>query len=100
MLEVAREEEAKLRRAGIVADEDWQARWYLDRVPPQIHSAAGLDTWWKGLAPEQRKALHWSLADLLPGEGSEQERYPNTWRWARRGCRCTTASSRVPTMTA
>ncbi|HHA2365801.1 ATP-dependent RNA helicase HrpA [Stenotrophomonas maltophilia] len=76
VLEVAREEEAKLRRAGIVADEDWQARWYLDRVPPQIHSAAGLDTWWKGLAPEQRKALHWSLADLLPGEGSEQERYP------------------------
>ncbi|MDA4571294.1 DUF3418 domain-containing protein, partial [Escherichia coli] len=29
VLEVAREEEAKLRRAGIVADEDWQARWYL-----------------------------------------------------------------------
>ena len=45
-------------------------------MPPQIHSAAGLDSWWKGLAPEQRKALHWSLADLLPGEGSEQERYP------------------------
>jgi ATP-dependent helicase HrpA len=41
VLEIAREEEAKLRRAGIVADEDWQARWYLDRVPPQIHSAAG-----------------------------------------------------------
>ncbi|KAG1256091.1 hypothetical protein G6F68_009937 [Rhizopus microsporus] len=76
VLEVAREEEAKLRRAGIVADEDWPARWYVDRVPPQIHSAAGLDTWWKGLAPEQRKTLHWSLVDLLPGEGSEQERYP------------------------
>ena len=33
VLEQAREEEAKLRRAGIVADEDWQARWYLDRIP-------------------------------------------------------------------
>jgi len=76
VLELAREEEAKLRRAGIVADEDWQARWYLDRVPPQIHSAAGLDTWWKALPPEQRRTLHWSLVDLLPGEGSEQERYP------------------------
>jgi len=76
VLEQAREEEAKLRRAGIVADEDWQARWYLDRVPPQIHSAAGLDTWWKALAPEQRRSLAWTAQDLLPGEGSEQDRYP------------------------
>jgi ATP-dependent helicase HrpA len=76
VLEQAREEEAKLRRAGIVADEGWQARWYLDRVPSEIHSATGLDTWWKGLAPEKRRALAWSLADLLPGEGSDAERYP------------------------
>ncbi len=76
VLEQAREEEAKLRRAGIVADEDWQARWYLDRVPAQIHSASGLDAWWKALPAEQHRALRWSLADLLPGEGSEQERYP------------------------
>lgn len=76
VLEQAREEEAKLRRAGIVADEDWQARWYLDRVPSNIHSANLLDGWWKALAPEQRRGLHWSLVDLLPGEGSEQDRYP------------------------
>ncbi|MNK65174.1 ATP-dependent RNA helicase HrpB [compost metagenome] len=76
VLEQAREEEAKLRRAGIVADEGWQARWYLDRVPAEIHSATALDTWWKGLAPDKRHALAWSLADLLPGEGSDAERYP------------------------
>lgn len=76
VLAQAHEEEAKLRRAGIVADEDWQARWYLDRIPGEIHSASGLDAWWKALAPEQRRALHWSLADLLPGEGSAAERYP------------------------
>ncbi len=75
-LEQAREEEAKLRRAGIVADEDWQARWYLDRVPADLHSAAGLDAWYKTLAPEARRALHWSLTDLLPGEGSEEDRFP------------------------
>ncbi|KAF1708719.1 ATP-dependent RNA helicase HrpA [Pseudoxanthomonas sacheonensis] len=75
-LEQAREEEAKLRRAGIVADEDWQARWYLDRIPADLHSAAGLDAWYKTLAPEARRALHWSLADLLPGEGSEEDRFP------------------------
>ncbi|WP_433853969.1 ATP-dependent RNA helicase HrpA [Stenotrophomonas nitritireducens] len=76
VLEQAREEEAKLRRAGIVADEDWQARWYLDRIPAEIHSASGLDAWWKALPADQHRALRWSLTDLLPGEGSEQERYP------------------------
>ena len=75
-LEHAREEEAKLRRAGIVADEDWQARWYLDRIPSDLNSAAGLDAWYKKLAPEARRALHWSLTDLLPGEGSEEDRFP------------------------
>ncbi len=75
-LEQAREEEAKLRRAGLVADEDWQARWYLDRVPSDLHSAAGLDAWWKTLPADKRRALHWSLTDLLPGEGSEEDRYP------------------------
>ncbi len=75
-LEQAQEEEAKLRRAGLVADEDWQARWYLDRVPPEIHSAAGLDAWWKALPADKRRALQWSLVDLLPGEGSEEDRFP------------------------
>jgi len=75
-LEKAREEEAKLRRAGLVADEDWQARWYLDRLPPALNSVAGLDSWYGKLPPEQKKALEWSLADLLPGEGSEAERFP------------------------
>ncbi|KRG71474.1 ATP-dependent RNA helicase HrpA [Pseudoxanthomonas dokdonensis] len=76
VLAQAHEEEAKLRRAGIVADEDWQARWYLDRIPSEIHSAAGLEAWYKKLAPEARHALQWSLTDLLPGEGSEADRFP------------------------
>ncbi len=69
-------EEAKLRRAGLVADEDWQARWYLDRLPAETNSVAALDSGYPKLSVEQRKALEWSLADLLPGEGSEAERFP------------------------
>jgi len=76
VLEQAREEEAKLRRAGIVADEDWQVRWYLDRIPSDLHSAAGLDAWYRQLPPQTRHSLHWSLTDLLPGEGSEEDRFP------------------------
>jgi len=75
-LEKAREEEAKLRRAGLVVDEDWQARWYLDRLPHDMCTAAALDAWHAKSSPAQRHALEWPLADLLPGEGSEQERFP------------------------
>src|SRR5690606_38020661 len=75
-LEQAREEEAKLRRAGLVADEDWQARWYLDRIPAEIHSATGLDAWYRKLEQETKQALRWSLADLLPGEGQQGDLYP------------------------
>ncbi|HEX5756133.1 MAG TPA: ATP-dependent RNA helicase HrpA, partial [Arenimonas sp.] len=75
-LEKAREEEAKRRRAGLVADEDWQARWYLDRLPADVHNVQALDRWYGLQSPEQRHALEWSLADLLPGEGSEQDRFP------------------------
>ena len=76
MLEKAREEEAKLRRAGLVADEDWQARWYLDRLPADMCTAAALDAWYGKASPAQRHALEWPLAELLPAEGSEQERFP------------------------
>ncbi|MEO5596944.1 MAG: ATP-dependent RNA helicase HrpA [Lysobacteraceae bacterium] len=75
-LEKAREEEAKLRRAGIVSNEDWQARWYLDRLPPELCSAAGLDAWYAKLPADNKHALEWSLTDLLPGEGSEHDRFP------------------------
>jgi ATP-dependent helicase HrpA len=72
----AGEEEAKQRRAGLIADADWQARWYLDRLPPDLNSAQGLGSWYGKLPPEKKKALEWSLADLLPGEGSEADRFP------------------------
>lgn len=76
MLAKAQEEEAKLRRSGLIADEDWQARWYLDRLPPEINSVHGLDSWFGKLPAEKKKSLEWSLADLLPGEGSEVDRFP------------------------
>ncbi|KFN43085.1 ATP-dependent RNA helicase HrpA [Arenimonas oryziterrae] len=72
----AQEEEAKRRRAGLIADEDWQARWYLDRLPPDINSVQGLDSWFGKLPPEKKKGLEWTVTDLLPGEGSEADRFP------------------------
>jgi len=75
-LERAQEEEAKQRRAGLVVDEDWQVRWYLDRLPSDVHNTAALEAWYGKLDPSARKALEWSLADLMSVEGSGVERFP------------------------
>jgi ATP-dependent helicase HrpA len=72
----AKEEEAKQRRAGLVVDEDWQAQWYLDRLPPHVHNAQALDAWYARLEPPQKAALEWSLDDLLVGDTSEAARFP------------------------
>ena len=59
-LELAKQEEAKLRRVGLVVDEDWQARWYLDRLPEHVHNAQALDAWVSKLPKEGKAALEWS----------------------------------------
>ncbi|MCJ0825464.1 ATP-dependent RNA helicase HrpA [Luteimonas sp. 50] len=72
----AREEEAKQRRAGLVVDEDWQARWYLDRLPPEVHNVQALDAWYARLTPDRKKALEWSRDELLVGDESDAARFP------------------------
>ncbi|SHF18795.1 ATP-dependent RNA helicase HrpA [Thermomonas hydrothermalis] len=72
----AREEEAKQRRVGLVVDEDWQARWYLDRLPPHVHNTQALEAWYKTLTPEQRAALEWTREDLLVADQSDAARFP------------------------
>jgi ATP-dependent helicase HrpA len=75
-LERAREEEAKQRRIGLVVDEDWQARWYLDRLPPHVHNAHALDAWYGKLSQAEKAALEWSYDDLLVAGQSDAERFP------------------------
>ncbi|PJJ98483.1 ATP-dependent RNA helicase HrpA [Lysobacteraceae bacterium NML03-0222] len=75
-LEAAREEEAKQRRTGLVVDEDWQSRWYLDRLPAHVHNVQALDAWYKGLDAAQKKALEWSRDDLLVADETDAARFP------------------------
>ena len=72
----AREEEAKQRRVGLVVDEDWMVRWYLDRLPPHVHNAHALDAWFGKLPPAEKAALEWSRGDLLVGDESDAARFP------------------------
>jgi ATP-dependent helicase HrpA len=72
----AKEEEAKQRRTGLVVDEEWQAQWYLDRLPPHVHNAQALDAWYARLAKDAKDAIEWSLADLMVGDESDATRFP------------------------
>jgi ATP-dependent helicase HrpA len=81
----AKEEEAKQRRTGLVVDEDWQAQWYLDRLPPHVHNAQALDAWYARLSKDEKASLDWSLADLMVGDQSDATRFPPYSRWAMRG---------------
>ena len=75
-LEIAKQEEAKLRRAGLVVDEDWQARWYLDRLPAHVHNAQALDAWFSRLPKEQKAALEWTRDDLLVADQADAALFP------------------------
>jgi ATP-dependent helicase HrpA len=75
-LALAREEEAKQRRGGLVVDEDWMAQWYLDRLPPQVHDTQALDAWYAKLPAAKKAAMEWSRQDLLTGDESETARFP------------------------
>ncbi len=72
----ARDEEAKLRRVGLVVDEDWQARWYLDRLPPHVHNAQALDAWAVKLPKADKLALEWSRDEVLVADEADATRYP------------------------
>ncbi|MDE2381040.1 MAG: ATP-dependent RNA helicase HrpA [Xanthomonadaceae bacterium] len=75
-LELAQQEEAKQRRVGLVVDEDWQARWYLDRLPVHIHNTQALEAWFGTLSKEQKAALEWSRDELLVADQSDAARFP------------------------
>ncbi len=75
-LAAAREEEAKQRRAGLVVDEDWQAAWYLDRLPAHVHNTQALDAWYKRLDKAGQAALEWTRQDLLLADETDAARFP------------------------
>ncbi|WP_374382994.1 ATP-dependent RNA helicase HrpA [Thermomonas sp.] len=75
-LELAQQEEAKQRRVGLVVDEDWQARWYLDRLPAHVHNAQAMDAWYAKLQKDEKAALEWSRDDLLVADQADAARFP------------------------
>ncbi|HEY1900524.1 MAG TPA: ATP-dependent RNA helicase HrpA [Steroidobacteraceae bacterium] len=72
--------EARIRRRDILVDEAAQAQFYARRIPTQVNSVAGFESWWREAARANPEALHMSLSDLCRREAPEAggEQFPPT----------------------
>jgi ATP-dependent helicase HrpA len=72
--------EARIRRRDILVDDATQAQFYATRIPLQVNSVAGFDSWWRDIARGNPEALHMSLSDLTRREAPEAsgENFPAT----------------------
>jgi ATP-dependent helicase HrpA len=57
--------EAKSRRRDILVDEETIYGFYAKRIPEDVYSLPGLETWLRGLPRESAKILHMRTGDLL-----------------------------------
>jgi ATP-dependent helicase HrpA len=72
--------EARIRRRDLLVDEPAQAQFYAARVPAQVNSVAGFESWWRECARTDPQLLHMSLSDLCHREAPEagDESFPPT----------------------
>ncbi len=77
VLEAARREEAKRRRHGLLRPDDQLIGWLDARIPADINSAVGLDTWYRTLDGERRADLEWTLDDVLEAEAAPALAFPD-----------------------
>lgn len=80
-LEDAFEIEDRLRRRGIVANEDMLYQFYDDRVPASVTNGAAFDHWWKKTQRKKPTLLDLDIDALLSEEASAATEvdFPGTW---------------------
>jgi len=72
--EALEREEAKLRRRGVILDEDRVADFYLARIPEGIHSLAAFERWLRQSSPGNDRLLRFSAADVIPPDAPAVDR--------------------------
>ncbi len=79
MREQAHAKEEKLRRRGLLRDEEQLAEWFDERCPKEIHDSHALDRWLKQAPPAARDALKLTLDDLVipSARGDERLEFPD-----------------------
>ena len=78
-IEEAQETESKLRRRGVVADEDSLAAFYEERVPTNVVSGRHFDSWWKKEKATNPQLLDFTQEFLLGGQAAAEGDYPSEW---------------------
>ena len=63
--------EARIRRRDILVDESTQAQFYAARIPMQVNSVAGFESWWRETARDNPDALQMRPADLCRRDAPE-----------------------------
>lgn len=82
LLAEAAEVEEKVRRRGLVVDEDTLFEFYDSRLPQSVTTARHFDSWWKKKRAENKHYLDFDPAALLDDEGvdSSAAAFPEVWR--------------------
>ncbi|MGD7001084.1 ATP-dependent RNA helicase HrpA [Corynebacterium halotolerans] len=81
-LHEAAEVEERLRRRGIVADEDTLFDFYDAKLPAEATTGRNFDNWWKKESRENPHLLDFDPEALLneAAAGATEEAFPDTWR--------------------
>jgi ATP-dependent helicase HrpA len=79
MREQAHSKEEKLRRRGLLRDEEQLAEWFDQRCPKEILDSHSIERWLKHAAPAERDALKLTLDDLVipSARGDERFEFPD-----------------------
>ena len=80
LVEQAREVERRSRTHGLVADEQAHFRFFDDRVPEHVTSAAAFNRWWKDERRERPDLLIYPASLLMPREATSGEGFPDRWQ--------------------
>ncbi|WP_175934854.1 ATP-dependent RNA helicase HrpA [Corynebacterium sp. Marseille-P4321] len=81
LLREAAEVEEKVRRRGLVVDEDTLFEFYDSRLPRDVTTARHFDSWWKKKRREDKHYLDFDPSTLLDDEGVDagETAFPEQW---------------------
>ncbi len=72
-------EEAKLRRRGVLLDEERIESFYLEHIPPAIHSMAAFERWLRQPDAANDRLLHFTAGDVIAADAPavDAQAYPD-----------------------
>ncbi|MFN7694704.1 MAG: ATP-dependent RNA helicase HrpA [Burkholderiales bacterium] len=82
--------EHKSRRQDVLVDDTLIAAFYDAQIPPEVHSTASLERWWRQASKAEPKLLHFSREELMRHEaaGITSDAFPRVLRLGGVDCRC------------